>query len=119
MQYNKLDPQIPDRLQQFPNAEPLQVDFRSAPHLRSVLTLSFAGEEVAAGADEVRVLVVEARMLVLVLVVTGRVDVVRLRAVDDVAIVVGAALDAGGAALGDDEPDPGHLPNSGLQPAPQ
>lgn len=93
----------------------MQVDLLFAPHLRSLLTLSVAAEEVAAGADEVRVLV---------LLVTGRVDVVRLRAVDVVA-VVGAALDAGGVALEaagleDDEPDdPAHLPNSGLQPVPQ
>ncbi len=87
-----------------------------------MLILSPAADEVAAGADEVRVVVVAARVLVVaarvvVLVVTGRVEVVRLRAVEVVA-VVGAALDA--TALEDDGLDePGHLPNRGLQPVSQ
>jgi hypothetical protein len=55
---------MPAGLQQLPQAEPLQVCLLRAPHSRFVLTLSPAAEEVAAGADEVRVLVVVARVLV-------------------------------------------------------
>ena len=126
IQYNKLDPQVPERLQQLPNAEPLHVDLLFAPHLRSVLTFSLAADDVAAGAEEVRVLLlVPARVLVEVEVVTGRVDVLRLvgRVVELVAAVEGAAEESTGAALDaagvEDEPEPGHLPNRGLHPVPQ
>ena len=70
-------------------------------------------------------LLVPARVLVEVEVVTGRVDVLRLvgRAVELVAAVEGAAEESTGAALDaagvEDEPEPGHLPNRGLHPVPQ
>jgi len=91
-----------------------------------VLTFSLAADDVAAGAEEVRVLLlVPARVLVEVEVVTGRVDVLRLvgRVVELVAAVEGAAEESTGAALDaagvEDEPEPGHLPNRGLHPVPQ
>jgi len=113
MQDSRLFPQIPAGLQQLPQAEPLHVCWLRAPHMRFLLTLRPAAEEVAAGADEVRVLVVVAR--VLVLVVTGRVDV---------ATVVGAAVEGAaveGAALeGAGEPEElAQFPKSALQPVPQ
>jgi hypothetical protein len=91
-----------------------------APHLRSVLILRPAGDDVAAAAEEVRVLVVEEEEArVLVLVVRGRVEVevaMLLRA-DEVDTVLGAAL----TREDDDEeaPEPGHFPNNGLHPVPQ
>jgi len=115
MQDSRLFPQTPAGLQQLPQAEPLHVCWVRAPHKRFLLTLRPAAEEVAAGAVEVRVLVVVARVLVLVLVTTGRVDV------DTVvgAAVEGAAVE--GAALeGAGEPEePAQFPKSGLQPVPQ
>ena len=67
-----------------------------------MLTFSLAADDVAAGAEEVRVLLlVPARVLVEVEVVTGRVDVLRLvgRVVELVAAVEGAAEESTGAAL--------------------
>jgi len=82
-----------------------------------LLTLRPAGEEVAAGADEVRVLV---------LVVTGRVDVDTVvgAAVVGAAVVgaavVGAAVEGAAALEGAGEPEePAQFPKSGLQPVPQ
>lgn len=104
---------MPAGLQQLPQAEPLHVCWLRAPHKRFLLTLRPAAEEVAAGADEVRVLVVVAR--VLVLVVTGRmeVDTVVGAAVEGAA-VEGAALEGAG-----DPEEPAQFPKSGLQPVPQ
>jgi len=119
MQDSRLFPQMPAGLQQLPQAEPLHVCWLRAPHMRFLLTLRPAAEEVAAGADEVRVLVAVARVLVLVLVVTGRVDVATVvGAAVEGAAVEAAALEDTGAA--DDAPeDPAQFPNRGLQPVPQ
>lgn len=108
MQDSRLFPQMPAGLQQLPQAEPLHVCWLRAPHMRFLLTLRPAAEEVAAGAVEVRVLVV-----------TGRVDVATVvgAAVEGAAVEAAALEDAGAA---DDAPeDPAQFPNRGLQPVPQ